>query len=86
MLLCKLGIAPFHFWVPGVVKNLRQKILFVFLRPQKVFPLILVGWRIGDSGVGYFLIGVASLVSSVFVHRYRRFNELITFRSIVRTG
>nr|YP_010693557.1 NADH dehydrogenase subunit 2 [Scolytoplatypus skyliuae]WCB99748.1 NADH dehydrogenase subunit 2 [Scolytoplatypus skyliuae] len=43
-LLMKMGAAPFHFWFPEVMSNLKWNMFFLILTWQKISPLILLSY------------------------------------------
>nr|YP_010693544.1 NADH dehydrogenase subunit 2 [Scolytoplatypus wugongshanensis]WCB99735.1 NADH dehydrogenase subunit 2 [Scolytoplatypus wugongshanensis] len=43
-LLMKMGAAPFHFWFPEVMSNLKWNIFYLILTWQKISPFILLSY------------------------------------------
>lgn len=82
-LLLKLGAAPFHWWVPGVIASLRWAICLILVTWQKVGPLLLLG-RI--SSPAFVLIGITSacraLVGGVGGLNQTQVRALLAYSSI----
>nr|YP_009327456.1 NADH dehydrogenase subunit 2 [Spirobranchus giganteus]APA32608.1 NADH dehydrogenase subunit 2 [Spirobranchus giganteus] len=84
-MLAKMGIAPFHFWVPNVTKNLSPESLFVLLSFQKLPGMIIFGWGVSfDCHMGKFL-AVCGVISGILGHSYKDFNTVLAFSSMVTT-
>lgn len=43
-LLIKIGIAPFHFWLPNVIEGINWNNTFIILTWQKIAPIILISY------------------------------------------
>lgn len=43
-LILKLGMAPFHFWVPNLARSLQIKEFLIFLIWQKIGPLFMISF------------------------------------------
>jgi NADH-ubiquinone oxidoreductase chain 2 len=41
-LIVKLGLAPFHFWLPTLVSTLQSKEILILLVWQKIGPLFII--------------------------------------------
>lgn len=86
-LIVKLGLAPFHFWLPGLVATLRSKEILILLVWQKVGPLFIISFlpifeyplkiTVGllRAGVGRFL-GL----------KQTQWKQIFTFSSISHLG
>lgn len=58
----KLGMAPFHFWLPDVVKNLNWVLNLVLLTAQKIGPIYLLSTVGATNKLFLATVGVLSVV------------------------
>nr|YP_009340679.1 NADH dehydrogenase subunit 2 [Laevipilina antarctica]APQ42968.1 NADH dehydrogenase subunit 2 [Laevipilina antarctica] len=62
-MLLKMGVAPFHFWLPGVVGGCNWVSCFLLLTWQKIAPLLFFGSYLSFY-FGYF--GLVAVLSALF--------------------
>lgn len=62
-IIIKLGMAPFHFWLPPVISSLAWTPLIIIMAWQKMAPILilfnLISWR---NGKVLIIIGAISLI------------------------
>nr|YP_010554815.1 NADH dehydrogenase subunit 2 [Sternochetus mangiferae]UYP50700.1 NADH dehydrogenase subunit 2 [Sternochetus mangiferae] len=64
-LLMKIGAAPFHFWLPEVVKGLNWEMIYIILTWQKIAPSILIFYTTKIPMFLSIIIILSSLISGV---------------------
>nr|ARH53974.1 NADH dehydrogenase subunit 2 [Pantoxystus rubricollis] len=64
-LLLKLGVAPFHFWLPEVISGLNWKMNFIMLTWQKISPMILLSYNTNTTMYLSIIIIMSSFISSI---------------------
>lgn len=86
-LILKLGLAPFHFWLPSLVSSLQTKELLILLVWQKIGPLFMIAF-LPSSGssfklvIGVFRAGVGSFLGL----KQTQWKQIFTFSSIRHLG
>nr|YP_009734523.1 NADH dehydrogenase subunit 2 [Acropyga sauteri]QBG38678.1 NADH dehydrogenase subunit 2 [Acropyga sauteri] len=87
-IMLKLGIPPFHIWMPMISSYLNWDIIFIFLTIQKIIPLYMLSMMNMSKNmmIFYYLI-----LSSAFMSMYKMINSLnlkilLTYSSINQTS
>lgn len=71
-LLLKIGAAPFHFWLPEVLRGLTWSNVFLILTWQKIAPIVLFSYNI-RSNILYFSI---IIISSSIIRGLQGLNQV----------
>jgi len=85
-LLIKLGAAPFHFWLPEVIRGLNWEIIYIILTWQKIAPIILLSYT---SYIPIFLsiiIILSSLIRGLQGLNQTCLRKIIAYSSINHVG
>nr|VFU96080.1 NADH dehydrogenase subunit 2 [Proasellus coiffaiti] len=83
----KLGIAPFHFWLPDVVKNLTWMLNLTLLTVQKIGPLYLLTTIGGANKLFLYVISAISvMVGALGGVNETDIRKLLAFSSISHMG
>nr|QBG38537.1 NADH dehydrogenase subunit 2 [Acropyga acutiventris] len=85
-MMLKLGIPPFHLWMPMMSLYLSWEIIFIILSIQKIIPLYIISIIVMKNSIFYYLI-----LSSAFMSVYKMINLLnlkilLTYSSINQTS
>nr|QBG38562.1 NADH dehydrogenase subunit 2 [Acropyga butteli] len=85
-MMLKLGIPPFHLWMPIMSMYMNWNIIFIFLSIQKIIPFYILSMINAKNLIFYYLI-----ISSMFISTYKMINLLnlkilLTYSSINQTG
>nr|YP_009002399.1 NADH dehydrogenase subunit 2 [Henosepilachna pusillanima]AHH29994.1 NADH dehydrogenase subunit 2 [Henosepilachna pusillanima] len=81
-LLMKLGMVPFHFWLPEIIEGISWMNTFLLLTWQKIAPMILV---MLNSQMNLFLISIiilSLLISGINNWNQTSIKKILTFSSI----
>nr|YP_010944313.1 NADH dehydrogenase subunit 2 [Acanthochitona mahensis]WLW42189.1 NADH dehydrogenase subunit 2 [Acanthochitona mahensis] len=85
--LIKLGSAPLHFWVPGVVGSLSWFCNFLLLTWQKVAPLFVLCSLLDVSKMLlFFLVLMSSLFGGVGGVNQSSIRSIVAYSSILHLG
>ena len=86
----KLGIFPFHFWVPGVVSGLGWYSMFLILTWQKIAPFILLMNLLSTSsdlhGLVFSLGGIRAIVGARIGLNQTKIAPILGASSITHRG
>nr|AKS04237.1 NADH dehydrogenase subunit 2 [Parasagitta elegans] len=82
-LVIKMGLMPFHFWVPQVVAVLSRFDLYLLMSWQKIAPLILVMTTSLSLGLLSLLNAVGGATA---VWAFSMFRYLLVFSGMVQMG
>nr|YP_009521633.1 NADH dehydrogenase subunit 2 [Anoplolepis gracilipes]AXP85354.1 NADH dehydrogenase subunit 2 [Anoplolepis gracilipes] len=85
-IMIKLGIPPFHWWIPSVAIYLDWLSLFIFLTIQKIIPLYMISLINLPISLLYFMILMSTFVSTFKMINSMNFKILLSFSSINQTG
>nr|QIZ12604.1 NADH dehydrogenase subunit 2 [Hemiarthrum setulosum] len=86
-LLIKLGAAPFHLWVPGVVSGLSWMCNFLLLTWQKVAPLMVLSSFLALSKFSLlFLIVMSSVFGGAGGVNQSSIRGIVAYSSILHLG
>lgn len=86
-LILKLGIVPFHFWLPRLVNSLQTKEILVLLVWQKVAPLfVIVSLPMFESNIKIFIRLLSASVGRVLGLKQTQWRQIFTFSSISHLG
>lgn len=85
-LLLKGGVAPIHWWFPGVIEGLNWDNCLILITLQKAAPLSLISYQINND----VFLGII-IISSVIIGAIGGLNQtslrkIITYSSINHTG
>lgn len=81
-LLIKLGIAPFHWWLPEVIEGLSWINCLLILTWQKIAPIIIIIITLKNSVIINLTIIISSLVRGIQGLNQIRIKKIITYSSI----
>ena len=87
-IIIKVGLFPFHFWVPGVMAGLSWDACFLVSTLQKVVPLYIMVYECPSylGGVVVILGCIRSFVGGVGGFRQTQIRRLLAYSSISHTG
>nr|YP_003540683.1 NADH dehydrogenase subunit 2 [Eophreatoicus sp. 14 FK-2009]ACN72761.1 NADH dehydrogenase subunit 2 [Eophreatoicus karrkkanj] len=65
-LMMKMGMAPFHFWLPLVLDGLEWLLVFLLLTIQKMIPLMIIFFLLLTKmmKISYFMIIISAMVGA----------------------
>lgn len=81
----KLGIPPFHLWIPSISLFLSWEILFFFLSIQKITPLYIISLIEIKPLIFYLIILSSSFISVFKIIINLNFKIILTYSSINQT-
>nr|YP_010277836.1 NADH dehydrogenase subunit 2 [Cataglyphis aenescens]UHY95040.1 NADH dehydrogenase subunit 2 [Cataglyphis aenescens] len=81
-LMMKLGIPPFHLWMPIVSLFFSWDILFLFLTIQKIIPFYMLSIIEMKKSILYFMILMSSFIPTFKMINLLNFKLLLTYSSI----
>lgn len=81
----KLGIPPFHLWIPSISLFLSWEILFFFLSIQKIIPLYIISLIEIKPLIFYLIILTSSFISTFKIIINLNFKIILTYSSINQT-
>jgi len=84
-LALKLGIAPFHAWLPSMVTFLSWEVLFLLLSIQKINPLIILSY-LNYSNLIPSLAICSILLGSFIGLAQTQTRKILTYSSITQIG
>lgn len=85
-LLIKLGAAPFHSWLPGIIEALSWKSIFVLLTIQRVGPLLILNNFFFNFVLVDTCIWLSLLVGGFMGLIQTQIRSLLTYSSINHIG
>lgn len=86
-LILKLGLAPLHFWLPGLVSSLQVKEILILLVWQKIGPLAIIVFIPAFESVTKMMIGVTSaFVGRILGLKQTQWKQIFTFSSVSHLG
>lgn len=86
-LFVKLGLPPFHFWVPGCVKGLVTWLpIFILLGPQKLAPLHVLAQGAPTAALCIPVGVVTAWVAGAFRYNQCEFKKVLAYTSISIRG
>lgn len=81
----KLGIPPFHLWIPIISLFLNWEVLFFFLSIQKIIPLYILSLIEIKPFLFYLMILSSSFISTFKIIINLNFKIILTYSSINQT-
>lgn len=85
-LLLKIGAAPFHFWLPEVIRGINWKINFIILTWQKLAPIIIIYQIIPNPLYFSCIIILSSVIRGIQGLNQTCFRKIIAYSSINHTS
>lgn len=85
-LLLKLGVAPFHFWVPGTMANISWVACLLLRTIQKIGPLFCFRYFLTNKWVLVWIGGIRAIVGGVGGCFQNRLRPLLAYSSISHIG
>nr|YP_009131228.1 NADH dehydrogenase subunit 2 [Nuttallina californica]AIA77077.1 NADH dehydrogenase subunit 2 [Nuttallina californica] len=86
-LILKMGSAPLHFWVPGVMAGLSWFSNFLLLTWQKITPLLVITtFTQFSNNLLLFFIFFSSMIGGIGGINQTSLRNLIAYSSIAHTG
>nr|UPL65559.1 NADH dehydrogenase subunit 2 [Dicranocephalus sp.] len=80
-LFIKLGAAPFHFWLPEMMSNLKWIETSILMTWQKIAPLIILS-NLNHSNILYISIILSTLVGSIGGLNQTSLRKILAYSSI----
>nr|AXS65811.1 NADH dehydrogenase subunit 2 [Staphylinoidea sp. 15 KM-2017] len=81
-LLTKLGMAPFHFWLPEIIEGLNWMNSLLILTWQKISPMIMISYSINFNYFFYSIIIISLLISGILGINQISLRKILTYSSI----
>nr|YP_009918054.1 NADH dehydrogenase subunit 2 [Ephemerella sp. Yunnan-2018]QLP88956.1 NADH dehydrogenase subunit 2 [Ephemerella sp. Yunnan-2018] len=85
-LLIKLGAAPFHFWLPGVMEGLTWINNMLLMTWQKLGPLSLLSYAMSDGMFPHGVIILSTFVGAVGGFNQTSLRKIMAYSSINHLG
>lgn len=85
-LLLKIGAAPFHFWLPEVIRGLNWEIVYIILTWQKIAPIILLRYSIYTPTFLSIIIIISSIIGGIQGINQTCLRKILTYSSINHIG
>nr|AIW06270.1 NADH dehydrogenase subunit 2 [Ephemerella sp. MT-2014] len=85
-LLIKLGAAPFHFWLPGVMEGLTWVNNMILMTWQKLGPLGLLSYATGESMFPHLVILFCAIVGAIGGFNQTSLRKVMAYSSINHLG
>nr|YP_009353889.1 NADH dehydrogenase subunit 2 [Laternula truncata]AQZ26187.1 NADH dehydrogenase subunit 2 [Laternula truncata] len=85
-LLLKLGVAPFHFWVPGTMAGISWMACLLLSSVQKIGPLFCFSYILSNKWALVWVGGLSALVGGVGGCFQTRLRPLLGYSSISHMG
>nr|YP_009735167.1 NADH dehydrogenase subunit 2 [Acropyga panamensis]QBG38665.1 NADH dehydrogenase subunit 2 [Acropyga panamensis] len=86
-MMIKLGIPPFHLWMPMMSHHMNWNIIFIFLSIQKIIPFYLMSTiNIIQPLIFYYLILSSTYISTFKMINLLNIKMLLIYSSINQTG
>uniref|UniRef100_UPI00315D9505 NADH dehydrogenase subunit 2 n=1 Tax=Libellula melli TaxID=3137713 RepID=UPI00315D9505 len=84
-LLMKMGVAPFHFWFPGVMEGISWMNCFILMTWQKIAPFILISYKMMNNML-IMVIFMSTLIGSVGGLNQNSIRKIMSYSSISHLG
>uniref|UniRef100_A0AB39A5X6 NADH-ubiquinone oxidoreductase chain 2 n=1 Tax=Spiochaetopterus sp. TaxID=3127495 RepID=A0AB39A5X6_9ANNE len=89
-LMMKVGVVPFHFWVPWTAVNISWLMVFWILSVQKFMPLLMI-YNVGvlggfQNGLFFFVVGLSAFLGGLLGLFQSRLQPLLAYSSINQAG
>jgi len=81
-LIIKMGIAPYHFWLPSIIRGLNWTNCFILTVIQKIAPLILCRCGAQINTPIFALLFISLATRSVGGIKQTRFRPILAYSSI----
>nr|AQM39941.1 NADH dehydrogenase subunit 2 [Phyllomimus sp. ZJZ-2017] len=85
-LMLKLGVAPFHFWLPGTMEGLSWTNCIILMTWQKIAPLMLLSYLMNMNKFTYMMIIMSIIVGSIGGLNQTSTRKLMAYSSINHLG
>jgi len=87
-LLIKLGVAPFHFWLPQVINAISWPICIILLTWQKIIPLLIITFSptLSSSSLILLLARIRTIVGGLGGLNQTQIRPLLAYSSIGHLG
>nr|YP_009735128.1 NADH dehydrogenase subunit 2 [Acropyga kinomurai]QBG38626.1 NADH dehydrogenase subunit 2 [Acropyga kinomurai] len=85
-LMIKLGIPPFHLWMPLISTFMEWKIMFIFLTIQKIMPLYMISIIKPNDLILSYMILSSILIPTIKMMNSLNIKILLTYSSINQTS
>ena len=86
-LILKLGIVPFHFWIPKLVSSLKSKEILLLLVWQKIGPLYIIVFISFSQTFEKVFIGILrAIIGRILGLKQTQWQQIFTFSSITHLG
>nr|YP_010688223.1 NADH dehydrogenase subunit 2 [Pillucina pisidium (Dunker, 1860)]WBR65417.1 NADH dehydrogenase subunit 2 [Pillucina pisidium (Dunker, 1860)] len=87
-LIVKMGLVPFHFWIPGVMSGLSWISCLVLSVWQKLVPLVVLGSLMNGVMVNFVMLmaGLGGLIGGAGGFLQTQFRVLMAYSSIGHSG
>lgn len=85
-LLLKGGVAPIHWWFPGVMEGLNWNNCLILITLQKSAPLSLISYQINNDIFLEIIIVTSVIIGAIGGLNQTSLRKIITYSSINHTG
>nr|UEP15894.1 NADH dehydrogenase subunit 2 [Dolichoderus sibiricus] len=81
-LMIKLGIPPFHFWMPMISMYMSWMNLFFLLTIQKIIPFSILSIMNDKNSIMLIMVTLSSIIPPIMMMTQLKFKLLLTYSSI----
>lgn len=85
-LIIKVGIAPFHFWLPEIISNLNWLECSILITWQKIAPLTIINNTLPNNLFIYFTVVLSAAVGAIGGLNQTSLRKILAYSSINHLG
>nr|YP_009040483.1 NADH dehydrogenase subunit 2 [Peirates arcuatus]AHF21744.1 NADH dehydrogenase subunit 2 [Peirates arcuatus] len=82
----KLGIPPFHFWFPEIIKKMEWAESLILMTWQKIAPLTILSYLLSESKITPILIMTSVIIGALGGLNQTSIQKIMAFSSINHMG
>lgn len=86
ILILKIGMPPFHFWLPNLIENINWFINLIIITWQKFAPLIIISYFINTRIIIIIFIITSTIVGAIAGLNQTSMKKIINYSSINHLG
>nr|YP_009868538.1 NADH dehydrogenase subunit 2 [Dolichoderus quadripunctatus]QKG63372.1 NADH dehydrogenase subunit 2 [Dolichoderus quadripunctatus] len=81
-LMIKLGVPPFHFWMPLISMYMSWMNLFFLLTIQKIIPFSILSIMNDKNSIMLIMVILSSIIPPIMMLTQLKFKKILTYSSI----
>nr|YP_004940575.1 NADH dehydrogenase subunit 2 [Carabus mirabilissimus mirabilissimus]YP_009737799.1 NADH dehydrogenase subunit 2 [Carabus changeonleei]ACT36231.1 NADH dehydrogenase subunit 2 [Carabus mirabilissimus mirabilissimus]QHW07534.1 NADH dehydrogenase subunit 2 [Carabus changeonleei] len=85
-LLLKMGVAPFHFWLPEIIEGMNWINSLILMTWQKIAPMMLLSYTLKSSNYIIFIIMMSTMIGSIGGLNQTSMRKIMAYSSINHLG